>query len=589
MNVSSVFAANYTAADTTTLSAVTVPTSSSDNVTIDTSVEGRVTYTYNIKGITSAEKLTGLSYAQIVSGTGKLNSNNAYIKFTTDGKFDISITNTGNNNIGNLGFKKDSASTSILNSSPSTSSKTWSQTNLSRGSYTFSRSSSAYVETLTITVYAPTSDEYNWSVATNSELNISADEISFESDITDTLSNTFTYTGSAYIQKVTKLDGDTDGVSSENKGKIGSTSYDSYDVTVTLQKDWFEAKSAYTVSGTVYDSATTKTLANATVSATSGDASVGADGTFNVTGVTGSTTITFSADNYTSRTITYSEATTDAVVDLVPKTINDNTNTATANKAYARTDFTATTDDNIDTFNGYNINGFKFNTDGIKLQMVDSQGNATATTVDGFKYVGRFNIASGSYISYTPSADGTLAIIGKTGSSNSTTVRGVDVKKGDETVKSISYETSDMGNDEVAVDANAEYRIYATGGAVNIYELKFTPSVIAIDTVASDTKVAHVKYNDKHYAVVTIADIADVVSLLLKKDVDEITDTDTVYSSVTFDKEYGASSFNTGITSGGYVFAFAIEAEDSDTDDTIKDAIAGITVTAKTTEATEAE
>jgi hypothetical protein len=420
----------------------------------------------------------------------------------------------------------------------------------------------------------PTSDTYTWTVATNSALDIAASEVSLAKTKTTEFTNTLTYSGSKYTANIPELKSGVAGVSIDAGTQIGTSSYKAFNVTVTLNEDWFEAKPTYSVSGTVNDSATLKAITGATVNGTA----VNADGTFTVSDLTGDTELVFKATGYTDKTITYSDATTGVNVDLVAKTISDGTNSATANKVYARSGLSATTADNIDAFGGYEVNGFKFNGNSgkIKLQMVDSKNNTTGSG----DYVGRFNLSapdkSGDYyITYTPSEDGTLTIVGKTGS-NTSLDRGVTVT-GTGVDKSIAYETADMITDTVDLTAGNEYKISATKGAINIYELTFDTNSNV--TRAAVNKVAYVKDGDKEYAVAIVgADKVDNSSYYLK-DSDgknktakgsELTE---VYTAVQIgSNKYTSADLTNGSVVGAYLYGFNLTGDDA------KSIIAGASV-----------
>jgi hypothetical protein len=479
------------------------------------------------------------------------------------------------------------------------------ETKLTSDSITFGTANRLGLFGITVTPENKNSDRYNWTVDTNG-LDITASEITFGSgSTTDTFSNTLSYKGTKYtVKSIPTLEKDVAGVSCDEGTTIDDTEYKEYNVTVTLQDDWFTAKPTYTVSGTIYNSAKpTEPVANATVTTGTTTVTTSEDGKFTVSGIIGDATLTFSATGYADKAYPYSQDTSDVVVDLVPKTINDGTTTATANKAYARSEFTATTDDNIDYFNGYEINGFKFTGESgkIKLQMVDSQNH---TTGDGKNYVGRFNLNTGdnNYISYTPSEAGTLTIVGKTGS-NGATDRGVVVKKGSTEVKKINYTSDDMITDTVDVDADTEYKIFAITKPINIYELTFTPSAIEIDsTVNNDAnttgaKVAYVKADGSYYAVVAIEAeseeaVKKIKNVVLSVGGKAIVTIEEVYESIQFSDEedddtYTASDIFAGLT--GYVYGFKIDGTDNDTtDDAVKTGIGKIVATVNTN-STDAE
>jgi hypothetical protein len=433
----------------------------------------------------------------------------------------------------------------------------------------------------------PTSDTYAWTVVTNPALDIDTSEVSFADTSTTEFKNTLTYKGSKYTATIPELNEDVDGVAIDAGTQIGSSEYKAYNVTVTLNASWFEEKPTYSVSGAVYDSITLEPLTGAKVNGTA----VSDDGKFTVSGLSDKTDLKFEADGYVTKTITYNDVAENVIVDMVTtnKTITDGTNTATADKIYTRSGFKATTADNIDSFSGYSINGFNFVGSGtrIKLQLVDSTGNSTGS--DG--YLARFNLNISTtktvndekvsnkdvYISYTPTEDGTLTIVGKTGSSSATD-RGINVEDGSSNVvEKIEYKDSSMTTNTVDLKANTEYKIFAFTNAVNIYELTFTPTKI---TKVNENGVAYVKIGDDEYAVAVIgsanADSKASFNLSYEDNEKLAKNLDTVYNKVTINgKDYASEDLTIGEIAGAYLYGFKL------TGDNASNIISGTTVTYK--------
>ena len=147
-----------TSNDTTTLSKNGLTNYS--KVTIDDVVDANGNngkkYTYAVNSASESDTLTGIVANKIAQGTGKLNvDSDSYIKFTTDGVTNVSITNSSKK-CNELTLKKGSpsyADTDKFNTIAS-GNKAVSSSGLAAGTYYIGRSGgNCYVESLEITVY----------------------------------------------------------------------------------------------------------------------------------------------------------------------------------------------------------------------------------------------------------------------------------------------------------------------------------------------------------------------------------------------------------------------------------------------------
>ncbi|MCD8090058.1 MAG: hypothetical protein LUD81_05455 [Clostridiales bacterium] len=173
-NVSTVMAAISGGVDATVSANITSEniTAYSKNGTTITSTDTYVKYEYDLIGYNSYEShnyygLTLESISNTATQIGKFTGSSSYISFTTDDKFDISISNSSSYTDANgdtqstsyrmdqlkLVDDSDEDGTNLI-SGLSSSSTSWSATGLTKGSYTFTRTdSNAHIHTLTITVY----------------------------------------------------------------------------------------------------------------------------------------------------------------------------------------------------------------------------------------------------------------------------------------------------------------------------------------------------------------------------------------------------------------------------------------------------
>ncbi len=168
MAMSSVVASaadNLSSKDTSTLTGVSAPTISADLKGTAVAVDGGVKYTYSIADETStSQKFYGLTIGGITlnsdSDKGKFNNkDNSFITFTTDGKFDITVTPPAGKNNSQLTLVKGSAKSNeekdIINSSAANGAGVTKE-KCDDGTWTLGRyNSKAYAGTIEITVYKP--------------------------------------------------------------------------------------------------------------------------------------------------------------------------------------------------------------------------------------------------------------------------------------------------------------------------------------------------------------------------------------------------------------------------------------------------
>ncbi|MBQ8942810.1 MAG: hypothetical protein IJ062_13400 [Firmicutes bacterium] len=362
-------------------------------------------------------------------------------------------------------------------------------TNLNSGTYTLTASGKIYyaVLALDLTDTEITDHEYVWQL----------DTTGLDSDIASNLklgattpaSNTarkITYSGSKFnttqnFPETVTVDVNTP---TNNPSYINvesasiSNQYNKYTITVTPpavdnENSWFEAKPSYAVSGNVYDSTTGNAISNLSVSATNGTGAVTTGTGFNVTDIIGSTTVTFSATGYYSKTVTYTAATTTATVDLVPTTaISDNTTVLTTNKIYTRAGFEPEAYDNFNSLStAINVNNFSISGSNAKLQFVDSKGNSTAVE----PYNGRINLnTSKASITYQAPSNGRITIYGKTGS-NGQNDRSVVCKAGSTQINKLTFSTDNLMSSTFGVTKDTTYTFTAETGQINVYAIVFEP------------------------------------------------------------------------------------------------------------------
>ncbi|MBR1736808.1 MAG: hypothetical protein IJ736_07310, partial [Firmicutes bacterium] len=153
---------------TTGLSSTTIPAMSPVKDESDNIIGYK--YTYNVKSAAD-DTLTGLTTNKIVEGTGKVNADDGYIKFTTNGKTSVSVS--GDSKCNKLTIQQgDSVSTSSENAFTTVASdnKSVSISDLTSGTYTIGRiagqGGNAYIETLEITVYNTTDNAQTQSYFT---------------------------------------------------------------------------------------------------------------------------------------------------------------------------------------------------------------------------------------------------------------------------------------------------------------------------------------------------------------------------------------------------------------------------------------
>ena len=416
-----------------------------------------------------------------------------------------------------------------------------------------------YAITLDYTKAVIDSDVYELNFSANSELDIDKSEFTITPSADGTsISIDYDETNGKYTKSdsfPSTLSTTSTGIMLESTEALNDK-YKKYTYLVTPQASWFDEKATYTISGNVYNSATGSAVSGLTITATNGTGKVTTGTGFEVTGIIGSTDVTFSATGYQSKEISANEAKNDIVVDLIPNTVDDGTTEFSVNKILAREGYTASSSENVDSDFNITVNNFALSGN-AKLQLFDSNHNPVEK--DG--YIGRINLnANAATITYTPDSDGFITIYATTGS-NSDLERGVGFYQGDTKVgEFLTNVANTMIIKSYNVEANKEYTIKRAGNnkAVNIYAVKFTQLLPSLES--KNDYYANISDNTYIIHALTENDLSKD-SLTLSKNngnaVDETITTDKVYKTIKF-------SDNSTITAGegqfeDYAALFAVK------------------------------
>ncbi|GEM_PF-3648103 len=421
-------------------------------------------------------------------------------------------------------------------------------TDLASGSYSLTANDNIQIALLVLdlTDTEITSDEYVWAIDTeNLPTGIAASELSLTPS-EDKQSASLTYSGSTKVKSTTfptSIAKDDDCVTTTTTNL--NDTYKKYTYTVTVQESWFDDAPTYTASGNVYDSSTGNAVAGLSIaSSASGTGKVTTGTGFEVTGILGDTTLTFSATGYQSKSVEVKGETSEIVVDLIPNNIADGTTSFSVNKIFARNGYEATATDNVDSNFSITVNNFSVTGSSAKLQLVDSNNNSVEK--DG--YIGRINLnGDNATITYTPTTNGTLTVYAMTGN-NSELDRSVDIKQGDTTIANFKTNVSGgIVSKTVNVESGKAYTIQRGKNdsnktkAVNIYAVDFTtgahvPEFVGTTPTTNTNDSLGLIYGDGEYyvyALVSGTKLNDYSSINISNGTKSVT-INEVYQKVAF-------------------------------------------------------